>query len=465
MPVFLQFHGWSGKDAKAAAGHLSGVLKLTPQKAMTVLEWLAQGRTWKFPRAIADRQARQALDYFNRQGFELKTIDAPPPPPPPQPPPTASPPVSASDPSGSGQRIPVGFHGNVRELTALYITNALVVTFTFGLGYAWAKTRLRSYLWSQSSLGSDRLVYHGTWKELFFAWIKLMGILILLGLVGQGLYLLHPDLGSAFDTLLGLVILVGFPAVMVGAMRYRLSRTSWRGIRFTFRGDRWEAVLVNLGGTVLMGLTLGLAAPWYFNRMTEYWRSHAWFGNLPFRYDGVWNDLFKDYFVLWLFVPAFFLSAALHPFLSLLVLIGGLVYGLWFWARVQRYIWDHTHIGEGTFEFSASAKDLGRLLSINSLIRLIPLAGFLLVGVQVFWMIQNGTGAGSWVLLVLLVLVAILSIAVAKAWITCRNYAYRARFLVLSGFLQLDRVVQEMKESGALSDDALDWMDVPLDVI
>ena len=50
---------------------------------------------------------------------------------------------------------------------------------------------------------------------------------------------------------------------MVGARRYRLSRTSWRGIRFSFRGHVWALIKIFILGSFLTGLTLGLYYPFF----------------------------------------------------------------------------------------------------------------------------------------------------------------------------------------------------------
>src|SRR2546428_5651250 len=59
--------------------------------------------------------------------------------------------------------------------------------------------------------------------------------------------------------LLGYVVVSVFmPIAAVGAHRYRLSRTSWRGIRFSFRGRTPGFVKLFIGGSVLTTLPPGL---------------------------------------------------------------------------------------------------------------------------------------------------------------------------------------------------------------
>src|SRR2546428_3053880 len=62
--------------------------------------------------------------------------------------------------------------------------------------------------------------------------------------------------------LLGYVVVSVFmPIAAVGAHRYRLSRTSWRGIRFSFPGRTRGFVTLFIRGSVLPTLPPGLSHP------------------------------------------------------------------------------------------------------------------------------------------------------------------------------------------------------------
>ena len=58
-----------------------------------------------------------------------------------------------------------------------------------------------------------------------------------------------PPVRHSLSTLLWLLGLLLMPVAMVGARRYRLSRTSWRGIRFSFRGRLRDFVQLFVVGT------------------------------------------------------------------------------------------------------------------------------------------------------------------------------------------------------------------------
>ena len=58
--------------------------------------------------------------------------------------------------------------GAAATLAPIVIVNTLLTIITLSIYRFWAKTRVRQYLWDQTSLDGDRLEYSGTGKELFY---------------------------------------------------------------------------------------------------------------------------------------------------------------------------------------------------------------------------------------------------------------------------------------------------------
>src|SRR5206468_12383662 len=98
-----------------------------------------------------------------------------------------------------------------------------------------------------------RFAYHGTGGELARGFARAMAFFILPvialnllpRLLGAG-----PLLERSAQLLGYVVVSVFMPIAAVGAHRYRLSRTSWRGIRFSFRGRTRDFVKLFIGGPV-----------------------------------------------------------------------------------------------------------------------------------------------------------------------------------------------------------------------
>jgi len=262
----------------------------------------------------------------------------------------------------------ITFHGRGGELFGVYIVNLCLTLVTLGIYRFWAKVRVLRYLWSQTAFAGDRFVYHGTGKELLKGWLK-AGLIF-----GLPFYLLT-NVGAFLEgnlpLQLGAVLLayglamVFIPVAMVNTRRYRLSRTSWRGIRFSFRGRVTDFIKLYLGGMLLAVLTLGLYTPIFATRRQAFMVSHAYVGNQAWQFDGRGQELFGS------FVRA--------------VLLFPVTLGLsWFWysAARRRYFWNHTALAAARFHCTVTGGQL-LLLTLSNLLLLLCTLGFAWTSVTV----------------------------------------------------------------------------------
>ncbi|MCB1019942.1 MAG: DUF898 family protein [Acidobacteria bacterium] len=244
---------------------------------------------------------------------------------------------------------PVVFRGRGGALFGIWSVNMALTLLTLGLYFFWGKVRVRRYFWGQAELAGDRFSFHGTGRELLFGWLKAAPVLALV-LWGPGLLDLaweNPDAGlygaGVALTFLGLL----WPLAEIGASRYRLSRTSWRAIRFSFRGEAWPYMKLWLGGTLLWIVTLGLWGPFFDAARRRYMVNHMRFGDARFQCDIHGRDLFPFYLTAWV----------------LLLPTVGASY-LWYKALAERYYWSRTQlvhsdeITRTTFECSLKGIDL-----------------------------------------------------------------------------------------------------------
>ena len=146
------------------------------------------------------------------------------------------------------------------------------------------------------------------------------------------------------------------PIAAVGAHRYRLSRTSWRGIRFSFRGHTWDFVKLFFRGSMLTTLTLGLYYPVFDTRRRAFMVAHAHFGNRPFGFDGNGRQLLLPFVV------------------AVLLTVPTLGLG-WFWyvARKRRYFWEHTTFDRARFRSTVTGRLLLNLVGGNVLLLMVTL--------------------------------------------------------------------------------------------
>ena len=332
---------------------------------------------------------------------------AQPPPPPTHP---SVPPEASAD---SRQSRQLFFHGSGGSLFGIQIVNMLLTILTLGVYYFWGKVKVRRYLLSETEFESDRFAYHGTGKELLIGFLKaviLVGVpLILLKfvvpLLGGG-----PLIHVMTAIVSYMLILVVIPLAMVGARRYRLSRTSWRGIRFSFRGEVMAFIRLFMAGSLLSSITLGLYYPFFETRRYGFMASHSYFGNQRFGFDGAGKDLFGK----------FLLTLLLIPFTL------GLSW-LWFLARKQRYLWEHTSFGNARFHSEVTGGRLALLYLSNGLLLLLTL------------------GLG-W------------------PWAVVRNIRFAFKYLSLEGPLDEASIQQEAQTASATGEGLAGFMDAGFDL-
>ena len=246
-------------------------------------------------------------------------------------------------------RYPVAFRGRGGALFGIWSVNIALTLATLGLYFFWGKVRIRRYFWGQAEVAGDRFAFHGTGRELLLGWLKAAPVLALV-LWGPGLLDLawnEPNAGLYGAGVALCVLGVLWPLAEVGASRYRLSRTSWRAVRFSFKGAAWPYMKLWLGGMILWILTLGLWAPFFHTARRRYMVDNMRFGDARFECDISGKDLFSYYLVSWvLFLPT-----------------AGASY-FWYKALAERYYWSRTQLihneedARATFECTLKGIDL-----------------------------------------------------------------------------------------------------------
>lgn len=223
----------------------------------------------------------------------------------------------AHDTKGEGA---FAFSGDWREFAPIAFTNLLLSVVTLGLYLFWARTRERRYLWSQTRFIDDQLEYTGTGLELFIGYVLAV---VLFGLPFSAINFFaldaavmrgHEGLGALIGLGLYLLILYLTGVAIFRALRYRLSRTLWHGIRGGSDNQGLGFGFGYLWKTIVGSLALGLLIPW---SMTSLWNqrfNQMSFG--PHRFDATAraNAIFLKFLL-------FYLS----PFILVVVVIAGLM--------------------------------------------------------------------------------------------------------------------------------------------
>jgi uncharacterized membrane protein YjgN (DUF898 family) len=292
----------------------------------------------------------------------------------------------------------LSFHGVGGSLFGIHIVNVFLTIVTLGVFYFWGKARVRRYLWSQTAIAGDRFAFHGTGREMFLGFLKAV-LIFAVPLIALSIVYNSPSVWGVVRALAYfLAYLIGavfYPLAIVGARRYRLSRSSWRGIRFSFRGSGKEFIRLFFVQSLLTGVTLGLWYPVFDTKRYAFLTSNSWFGNRRFHFDGSSFRLFKS----------FLLALILTPF----------TLGLcWFWyvAKKRRFFWGHTTFGAARYQYAA-------------------------------------TGGAILLLMLLNLIIIMVTLGLGWPWAKVRSARFLARNLTLVGLLELESIQQDAQAASA----------------
>ncbi|MEM6482577.1 MAG: DUF898 family protein [Pseudomonadota bacterium] len=197
------------------------------------------------------------------------------------------------------------FYGRGKPLFLLYLRTALLTLVTLGIYRFWARTRIRKYIWSATSVADDTFEYTGTGLEKLLGFLLAVVVLaIYLGLVQTalaffGLFLFaEPEseaqviaqLAAFYISFLAVLPLIFF--AQYRARRYRLARTRWRGIRFGMDLAAWGYAARALGHLLLTLVSFGLLWPRQSFWLEKYMTDRSYYGEARFHQGGRWTELY-----------------------------------------------------------------------------------------------------------------------------------------------------------------------------
>ncbi len=308
--------------------------------------------------------------------------------------------------AAGGSEARLSFHGGGGTLFGIHIVNLLLSIVTLGIYYFWGKVRVQRFLHSQMEFDGDRFAYHGTGMELLLGFLKTLG-LVVLGMAGLALLQFsgaRPETVAVATLLLYLVMLVVVPVAIAGSRRYRLSRASWRGIRFSFRGQTGAFVKMFIRGALLTAITLGLYYPFFYNNMWRFLIGNTYYGTRRFEFNGSGADLFGR----------FLLAVVLTP-----LTLG--LYWFWFAAHRQRYMWARTSFAAARFRCTVTGGRLFRLALGNGLLLVVTLG-------------------------------------LALSWVRARNIRFLCDTLVVEDLLDMDAIRQEAQAASPTGEAIADFL-------
>jgi uncharacterized membrane protein YjgN (DUF898 family) len=296
---------------------------------------------------------------------------------------------SVTGPHAAGSGRAIGFTGNWREYLPIAVTNVLLMIVTLGIYRFWATARQRRYLWSRTHVIDDCLEWSGTGKEMFLGFLIVVAVLLPFFLFIQFLFpalVARGKEGAAFGliTLFYIAILYLSGVARFRALRYRLSRTWWHGIRGGSNDPGWNYGGEYLGRHILSFITMFIMFPWAATRLwNSRWNAMS-FGPLEFSADLSTEGLKRRWAAVYLVPIAAFVLLALvigllgslgeaapRSFGAVIIALGVLFYlfiplmTLHWFAKFYRHAADTTRLGELEFGFDATTWDWLKLFLGN----------------------------------------------------------------------------------------------------
>ena len=314
--------------------------------------------------------------------------------------------------AATAQNYQLEFKGQGSAFFGILIVNWILTVLTLGFYYPWARAKQLQYIYSHTTLNNESFYFSGTGAEIFKGFIKLIGMYLLF-LVGYGLFVSYAESPILAIVLLYLCMIAIIPLILHGSLRYRMSRTSYRGIRFGYRGDRKELMVQFFRDILLTIVTLGIYSAWFSMNLRSYTHRHIRYGNVEFSNEARGGE----YFIL-------YLKGYLLTFLTLGI------YSFWFQKDIFNYYIDKMELKQGENRIK---------------------------------MHSTATGGAFFKLIITNFLLLIFTFGIASAWVEMRTLRFIFSHIQMTGNIDLSSVSQtETEYNDAFGEDAVDFFNIDM---
>ncbi|WP_394175649.1 YjgN family protein [Thalassotalea litorea] len=179
--------------------------------------------------------------------------------------------------SSTPKPVNFNFHGKAGEFFKIWVVNVVLSILTLGIYSAWAKVRTNRYFYSLTELDGHRFSYLAKPLQI------LKGRIIAVVLFG-GFYALNifAPVAGLFASLAFLFIM---PFLICASIRFNMRMTSYRNVRFDFKGKAWDAAVNFILLPFASVFTLYLLMPWVMKRIDKFIVDNTRYGNKAFNAD------------------------------------------------------------------------------------------------------------------------------------------------------------------------------------
>lgn len=254
------------------------------------------------------------------------------------------------------------FNGRGGEYFKIWIVNIFLTILTLGIYSAWAKVRRQRYFYGNTQLGNASFEYLADPKVILRG--RLIAFAVFAAYSGVNQFL--PLAGIA----LSLVFAGAMPWLVVRALAFRARNTSFRNIRFNFKGTYSDAARAFLWMPMLIPFTLGLMYPYVLRQQKQMVIANTAYGTTPFAFKARVRDFYEIFLpVLVLLIGGGLLIYGLLDFSPpLAFVVGALLYLLlvaYVSAHLTNLIYNHSRIGPHRLRSNMRGRDLAMLHLTN----------------------------------------------------------------------------------------------------
>jgi uncharacterized membrane protein YjgN (DUF898 family) len=218
----------------------------------------------------------------------------------------------ASDSSIPSAPLHFTFHGTGGEYFRIWIVNLLLSIVTLGIYSAWAKVRRTRYFYGSTDIAGSSFEYHGNAVAILKGRIVAVVLIVL--------YNIAFEISGLAGLLMIATAMLVSPWLVWKSLQFKLYNTSYRGIRFGFRGSMKQAYIAYLLWPLVSLVTVLLAAPLAHQRMKRFQHEESRFGTTHFSFHGTVGRFYLAYllvFVIWVIGVA-----------AISVTLGGALFGM-----------------------------------------------------------------------------------------------------------------------------------------
>jgi uncharacterized membrane protein YjgN (DUF898 family) len=195
--------------------------------------------------------------------------------------------AATTPPDPSSRQLPFEFSGNGLEYFRIWLVNVALSILTLGVYSAWAKVRTNRYFWRHTHLDATSFDYVANPVAI------LKGRLLVLGFfLGWGV---SSSVFPPADAFFSVLVIVLLPWAVVRSASFRARNTTYRNLRFDFRGDYRDALVAYVLLPACLPFTLGLVYPAMIRAQRAFVVGKSAYGTQPFDFQAALGDFYRLY--------------------------------------------------------------------------------------------------------------------------------------------------------------------------